>query len=134
MADKLRGGSTVGGNLIVSTANYTDIVQDVTQLRAVKGFRSDCQSFSGASFTLDMNYNNFILTQTANSTISATNLAENIGATGSIILKGAFLPTLNSIFKTPNGQGLVTVSNIAVLNYFVASSTEIVCNYMNNFS
>ena len=134
MADKLRGGSTVGGNLIVSTANYTDIVQNVTQLRAVKGFRSDCQSFSGTSFTLDMNYNNFILTQTGNSTITATNLATNIGATGSIIVKGAYLPTLNSIFKTPNGQGLVTVSNIAVLNYFVASSTEIVCNYMNNFS
>lgn len=124
------------GNILVGTDtdNGTDKLQVQGKVNA--NVRSDLsQPTVSSTTTLDFNYNNFMFTLNQNTTLEGSNIANNIGATGSIIINqtGSYTVGLDSVFLTPNGAPLTTPQGIGVINYFVVQSDKIICNYMSNF-
>jgi hypothetical protein len=95
---------------------------------------------STATTTLDFNEQNFIITLVGNTTLSLSNVATNVGMTGTIVFKqnatGGHSITFPSEFKTPRAEAIVqeTAANtISAVNYFVVDANTILINYIGDF-
>jgi len=94
-----------------------------------------------ASVALDFNNVNFTLNLNQNINLTATNLANNIGATGTIVLiqdttGGRTIGTFPSEFKTPNGEAIsqvTTANSVSAINYYTIDANTILVNYLGDF-
>ena len=82
---------------------------------------------------------------THNHSISFANISSNVGQSGTIIINNPSdvssltwaSPALPATAYTPGGSAItfnLTASKIAVMTYFIASSTKVLINYVGNFS
>ena len=82
---------------------------------------------------------------THNHSISFANISSNVGQSGTIIINNPSdvssltwaSPALPGTAYTPGGSAItfnLTASKIAVMTYFIASSTKVLINYVGNFS
>lgn len=105
--------------------------------------RLDQENKTGSGGTLTLNLaaaNNFKISMTANTTIAFSN--KNPGYGGNLIFvqdaTGGRTFTLPSECKTPvNGAAIVQntgANEIAILSYYVLSSTQILVNYIGDFA
>jgi len=101
----------------------------------------DNKTGNGGTLTLDLaTANNFKISMTANTTIAFSN--KNPGYGGNLIFvqdaTGGRTFTLPSECKTPvNGAAIVQntgANEIAILSYYVLSSTQILVNYIGDFA
>jgi hypothetical protein len=100
-------------------------------------------SATGATTTVDMASSNFhIVTMSASTTFSLSNLASSIASSGVIVIKqdatGGRTFTLPSVCKTPVGGASIVQTTAAnttsILSYMVVSSTEVLVNYVGDFA
>lgn len=98
---------------------------------------------STASTTLDLGaYDNFVLTLSANTTFTVSNVAKKVGGSGTIIIKqdatGGRTFTKAAEMKTPiNGASIAQVTSansLSVLSYYVVDASTILINYIGNFA
>jgi hypothetical protein len=98
-----------------------------------------------SSATTDLNlgaYDNFVLTLSANTTFTVSNVAKKLGGSGTIIIKqdatGGRTFTKASQMKTPiNGASIAQVTSansLSVLSYYVVDASTILINYIGNFA
>tara|TARA_R100000664_G_C2752956_1_gene140301 strand:+ start:31 stop:510 length:480 start_codon:yes stop_codon:yes gene_type:complete len=137
--DKLLGTDVTG-----ATRNYT--LGDVAAFGnlGATGFKTITHSTNTHSVDLNTTANNYDITaQNATNTITFTNISDNvIGKTGTIVITNpssvgslSFAAFATTVY-TPGGGAInfdTTADSIAVLNYFVASATKILVNYVGNF-
>ena len=83
---------------------------------------------------------NFKLSASGTWTITATIAAGDVGKSGTILIVNTAATTpgaLPSTFLTPNGDNIVFETDsgdVSVLSYFIASTTQVLVNYVGNFS
>ena len=137
--DKLLGTDRTG-----VTRNYT--LSDVAAFGnlGATGFQTITHVGNTHNIDLSTTANNYTITaQNATNTISFNNHTANIiGKTGTIVITNPSTVTslawrsFDSTVYTPGGGAInfvTTADNLAVLNYFVASTTKILVNYVGNF-
>ena len=137
--DKLLGTDISG-----ATRNYN--LGDIAAFGNLGATGFTTITHAGNTHTVDLNttVNNYNITaQNATNTLTFANANSNvIGKTGTIVITNpssvgslawaAFAATI----YTPGGGAInfdTTADKIAVLNYFVASETKILVNYVGNF-
>lgn len=144
----------VKNGLTASTVSFVDNVSNITKTvnatvdssgalvldaNINANLRSDLSvTETSGTITLDFDYNNFYINVSGAITgWTLTNVANNIGATGTIVIRPngqSMTDNLPTEFKTPNGESIVfKTTGLGAINYFVVSETEIICNYMGNF-
>lgn len=87
-------------------------------------------------------YDNFVLTLSANTTFTVSNVAKKVGGSGTIIIKqdatGGRTFTKATEMKTPiGGAGIAqttTANSLSVLSYYVVDASTILINYIGNFA
>jgi hypothetical protein len=98
---------------------------------------------SAATTALDLGaYDNFVLTLSANTTFTVSNVAKKVGGSGTIIIKqdatGGRTFTKATQMKTPiGGAGIAqttTANSLSVLSYYVVDASTILINYIGNFA
>lgn len=98
---------------------------------------------SAATTALDLGaYDNFVLTLSANTTFTVSNVAKKVGGSGTIIIKqdatGGRTFTKATEMKTPiGGAGIAqttTANSLSVLSYYVVDASTILINYIGNFA
>jgi len=98
---------------------------------------------SNATTALDLGaYDNFVLTLSANTTFTVSNVAKKVGGSGTIIIKqdatGGRTFTKATEMKTPiGGAGIAqttTANSLSVLSYYVVDASTILINYIGNFA
>lgn len=92
-------------------------------------------------FNIDFADNlNFILEASGSYSIAVTVGADQIGQAGNIIIKNtaATVPAaLPAIMKTPNGDLVVWQTDsgdLAIISYFIVDTSNVLVNYIGNFS
>jgi hypothetical protein len=95
---------------------------------------------STTTTTVDFDNHNFIITLVGNTTISLSNIAGNVGATGTIVFKqdatGGRTITWPSQFKTPRAETIVqetAANSISAVNYFIVDASTVLINYIGSF-
>lgn len=98
---------------------------------------------SAATTALDLGaYDNFVLTLSANTTFTVSNVAKKVGGSGTIIIKqdatGGRTFIKATQMKTPiGGAGIAqttTANSLSVLSYYVVDASTILINYIGNFA
>lgn len=98
---------------------------------------------TAATTALDLGaYDNFVLTLSANTTFTVSNVAKKVGGSGTIIIKqdatGGRTFTKATQMKTPiGGAGIAqttTANSLSVLSYYVVDASTILINYIGNFA
>lgn len=87
-------------------------------------------------------YNDFVITLSANTTFTLSNINKKIGYSGTIVLKqdgtGGRTITKATEMKTPlGGASIVQVTNansLSVLSYYVVDASTVLINYIGNFA
>jgi|TARA_R100000030_G_scaffold77263_1_gene60137 hypothetical protein len=138
------GDKLLGTDISGTTRNYT--LSDVASFGnlGATGFNTITHSSNSHAVDLTVTANNYNITATnAQNSITFENLSENVvGKTGTIIITNpSSVGSLSwSAFATnvytPGGGTInfdTTANKIAVLNYFVASVSVILVNYVGNF-
>jgi hypothetical protein len=108
---------------------------------AEKYFKKEMTTIaSSAAIAIDFNKTNSIFTLTANATITATNVAANIGSSGTIVIKqdatGGRTMSLPTIFKTPKGQTITqytAANSLSMISYVIVDVNNILVNYIGDF-
>lgn len=85
---------------------------------------------------------NFHLTLQSSTTFSLSNVAANVGSSGTIIIKqdavGGRTFTKSAEMKTPlNGAGIAQVTapnTVSLLSYYIVDSTTVIINYIGDFA
>ena len=138
-ADKLLGTDVSG-----ATRNY--LLGDIAAFGnlGATGFKTVTHSTNTHTIDLSQTANNYdVSAQNATNTITFSNVSSNvIGKTGTIVITNpssvgslAWAAFADTVY-TPGGGAIsfdTTADKIAVLNYFVASETKILVNYVGNF-
>ncbi len=102
----------------------------------------------GVDFNTDANYYICNVTSgTHNHSVSFSNISGNVGQSGTIIINNPNVvstnfiswdsPALPSTAYTPGGSAITFGSGsqaIAVMTYFIATSTKVLINYVSGFS
>ena len=131
------------------TNNFLEFTNDAIKLAAPNGVTftgsvrldQEDKTGNGGTLTLDLaTANNFKISMTADTTIAFSN--KNPGYGGNLIFvqdaTGGHDFTLPSECKTPvNGAAIVQntgANEIAILSYYVLSSTQILVNYIGDFA
>lgn len=132
------------GNVLIGggSDNGIDRLQ-INGIVSMNGLKQIQQTIS-VSTTTNLNLsesNNFYMTLDKNVTFTLSNVSDNIGASGYVIMQqnatGGWYFTLPSEMKTPNGRTIsqVTGSNtLSLITYYVITTNTIVINYIGNFS
>jgi len=127
---------------LTSTTTTESLSANQGRLLKNKTHKQTSQSNSGTvTINLDSS-NNHNITLTGNSTLSLSNIANNVGVSGNIILQqdatGGRTVTLSSEMKTPLGGASIDfetgANSISALSYYVVSSTVVLVNYIGNFA
>lgn len=87
-------------------------------------------------------YNDFVITLSANTTFTLSNISKKIGYSGTIVLKqdatGGRTITKATEMKTPlGGASIVQVTNansLSILSYYVVDANTVLINYIGNFA
>ena len=129
----IKGGLTIDGGFSFQQQTSTTV--------------SRTNSRFDVDFDADANY--YILNAVgglaAGHSIGFSNISSNVGQSGTFVINNdgtntiAWLSTaaLPATAYTPGGSAItfnVTASKIAVMTYFIASSTKVLINYVGNFS
>lgn len=132
------------GNVLIGqgTDNGIDKVQ-VNGTVAMTGIKQIQLTITPAATTiLDLSSaNNFYMVLNQNVIFSLTNISNNVGASGYIMMQqdatGGRTFTLSAEMKTPLGRTIAqeTGSNtLSMITYYVVSPTIVVINYLGSFS
>jgi|TARA_R100001463_G_scaffold24298_1_gene57945 hypothetical protein len=136
--DKVLGTDVSG-----ATKNY--LVSDLAAVAnaAILGFQTITHSTNTHTIDLNSDANNYnISAQNAVNTLILSNFDVNVGKSGTIVITNPSLtgslswaPLQASVY-TPGGSSIsfnLTANKIAILTYFVATSSKILVNYVGNF-
>lgn len=103
------------------------------------------QSISATTTSTTINLdsaNHFIVTLSSNTTFSLSNISNNIGCNGNIVIKedgtGGYSFTLATEMKTPVGGATIVqetgANKISVLSYHVLDASTVLVNYIGDFA
>ena len=129
-------------NTLTSTSTTEALSANQGRLLKLKTHTQSSQNTSGTvTLNLDAS-NNHNITLSGNATLALSNIANNVGVSGNIILQqdatGGRSIVLASEMKTPLGGAsidFVTGANsISALSYYVVSSSIVLVNYIGNFA
>lgn len=110
---------------------------------AVRGYARTSISASTATTNLDLGaYDDFVVTLSANTTFTLSNIAKKLGSSGTITIKqdatGGRTFTKASEMKTPLGGASIaqvtTANSLSVLSYYVVDASTVLINYIGNFA
>jgi hypothetical protein len=127
---------------LTSTSTDDSLTANQGRLLKLKTHTQSSQTNSGTvTLNLDAS-NNHNITLSGNSTLALSNIANNVGVSGNIILQqdatGGRTVALASEMKTPlGGAGIdfvTTANTTSALSYYVVSSTMVLVNYIGNFA
>lgn len=129
------GGSNRGVFIDLTAAN-TGVGTNLLNSQAILNANT-------ATTNLDLGtYNDFVITLSANTTFTLSNISKKIGYSGTIVLKqdstGGRTITKATEMKTPlGGASIVQVTNansLSVLSYYVVDASTVLINYIGNFA
>jgi hypothetical protein len=143
------GSGTSGALQLASAGGNVTAAADVDVTGSVKctqNFRRTFTTVTAASNThtcnLSLNDNFIINAAAATNTIALTVASENVGQSGTIVIKNASSGTvafaaLPSYMKTPDGASVnfvTTNSATSLISYLVVDTSTVLVNYVGNFS
>ena len=113
----------------------TEAVESTAKIKGIKP-----ESIQDGKFIANLSLQaNFIFDCSGEYTLQTLNEADNIGQSGTIVLKNvaAALPgTLPTNWKTPNGDSIAwnkVSGTISIISYFVVDADTVLVNYVGNF-
>jgi len=134
------------GNILIGTdsddgSNKLQVNGNIYSSGTIRSYVASQSNSGTVTINLDSS-NNHNITLTGNSTLSLSNIANNVGVSGNIILQqdatGGRTVTLSSEMKTPLGGASIDfetgANSISALSYYVVSSTVVLVNYIGNFA
>jgi hypothetical protein len=132
-----KAGGTLTGGLTGTSATFTGAVFNGTPTAVTKNSSTN-------AFDIDLTSNTDFSLDTAGTwSLNMTNASSSVGQSGNLIIVNsaittpATVPASTNNLLTPNGDTIAWQTDngdISIISYYVISSTQILINYVGNFS